>query len=244
MDDSARVVGVLGASGGVGASTLAAALAWRAGRRGAAVLVDGQLDGGGIDVTAGVEHLPGLRWGDLADLRGSAGAVLAELPEDRGVRVLAAGRGATPQRRPVPDSAVLEVVDALAVSGQLVIDLPRVGALREQLVGRCALVLVLAGLHVRALADADAAVEALVDGADSLPAEVALVTRGPRARVDLAEAVEQHLGLPHLAHIADEDRVVRAAERGEWPGERRTRLADTADRLIDVVLPGLIGLVS
>ena len=242
MHVSTRTIGVLGASGGVGASTLAAALAWRAGRHGEAVLVDGHLGGGGIDVTAGVEHLPGLRWGDLADLRGAAGAVRDELPEDRGVRVLAAGRGAAPQRRPVPDRSVLDVVDALALAGTLVLDLPRDGSLRERLVERCSLVLVVAALHVRGLADADAAVEALLDLTEApTAAEVALVTRGPRARAELAEVVEQHLGIPHLAHLADEDRVARAAERGEWPGERHTRLGETADRLL---APGPAGLVS
>ncbi len=235
MDARVPVIGVLGASGGVGASTLAATLAWRAGRRGQTVLVDGHLGGGGIDVTAGVEHLPGLRWGDLAELRGRADGVLAELPEDRGVRVLAAGRGSAPQRRSVPDRAVLDVVDTVAAAATVVLDLPRGGSLCERLVERCGVVLVVAGLHVRALADLDAAVEVLLDVPETAPAEIALVTRGPRAGAGLAEVVEGQLGLPHLAHVADETGVARAAERGEWPGERHTRLRDTVDGLLDVV---------
>src|SRR6478672_5496568 len=91
---SHRVVGVIGASGGVGSSTLAVALALRATPAvGAVTCVDLVLQAGGLDVTACVEHLPGLRWPDLAGARGRLdGADLMEaLPAEGPVRVLAAG---------------------------------------------------------------------------------------------------------------------------------------------------------
>jgi len=58
-------VGVVGASGGLGVSTLAVALASRAGPSlGVTVCVDTAGSAGargGLDVTACLEHLPGLR---------------------------------------------------------------------------------------------------------------------------------------------------------------------------------------
>ncbi|MGZ4743893.1 MAG: P-loop NTPase [Oryzihumus sp.] len=64
---AAHVIGVVGGSGGVGATVLAAALATRAAATGRTVAcVDGDVLGGGLDVTFGLEQEPGLRWPDLA----------------------------------------------------------------------------------------------------------------------------------------------------------------------------------
>jgi hypothetical protein len=66
-----RVVGVVGGRGGAGASTLAVTLALASARRRLrTVLVDGDPLGGGLDLLLGAEDLPGLRWADLADVRG------------------------------------------------------------------------------------------------------------------------------------------------------------------------------
>ncbi|HET6693564.1 MAG TPA: hypothetical protein VFG97_04630, partial [Pedococcus sp.] len=61
-EQRAFVLGVCGSAGGLGASTLTVALALTAVREGwkPVVAVDGSLGGGGLDVTAGAEHLPGL----------------------------------------------------------------------------------------------------------------------------------------------------------------------------------------
>lgn len=85
------VVGVLGAVGGCGGSTLAYWCARSAADRGQAVaLIDGQPFGGGIDIALGLEGRAGVRWDDLADIRGtlSADQFAAALPSDRGVAVL------------------------------------------------------------------------------------------------------------------------------------------------------------
>ena len=69
---AALVLGVVGARGGVGASTLAAALAARGARRTASVLVDLDAAAPGLDLLVGLEDDPGVRWPDLA---GAAGAI-------------------------------------------------------------------------------------------------------------------------------------------------------------------------
>ncbi len=123
----ATVVGVVGARGGVGASTVAAALAlrvhrhgWHAerrrprrrgtGRAGATadvprvVLVDLDPAGGGLDVHLGIEDVPGVRWPDLAGARGDvSGPELTDLlPDWAGVTVLSGDRwrpGPAPRAR-------------------------------------------------------------------------------------------------------------------------------------------------
>ena len=73
---------VTGASGGLGSSTLAAALAGAWSKR-APLLVDLDLTGGGIDVTCGIDHVEGLRWPDLNAVRG---VVDPDLLADVGLR--------------------------------------------------------------------------------------------------------------------------------------------------------------
>lgn len=87
----ALTVGVIGGSGGAGASTLACALALRAARAGErTILIDGDPLGGGIDVLLGGEGADGLRWPDFAGSRGrvGAGALAESLPELHALRVL------------------------------------------------------------------------------------------------------------------------------------------------------------
>ena len=217
------VLGVLGASGGLGASTLATALAVAATRELAAsglppaVAVDGALGGGGLDTTACVEHLPGLRWPDLAGVRGEVcGAdLVAELPRcPGGARVLAAAPGAPPPREVL--SSVVRAVRAVA--GLVVVDLPGAGpepggeGATEPLLDACDAVLLLAGVTPRHLADAVAKRGRL---AARLPdGSVLLVVRGgPRSR-DLANAMAAHLGLALAGFWRDDRRVVLDAERG------------------------------
>src|SRR5690349_916184 len=60
--DMGLVLGVVGGSGGVGASSFAAVLAATAGR---SLLVDLDVAGGGLDVVLGIEAEAGARWSGL-----------------------------------------------------------------------------------------------------------------------------------------------------------------------------------
>lgn len=154
-----RAIAVVGARGGLGASSVAAGLAWRLARgpsstgsgqgtepspeqrRGqagrsrqgtaAVALVDLDSAGGGLDVLLGVEEDDGLRWPDLDGARGevSGPELTSLLPRWAGVTVLSADRAR-------PGAPRLEVISAvLAALGschdELVLDLDRAHFLGE-----------------------------------------------------------------------------------------------------------------
>jgi len=65
------VIGVVGGTGGSGASVLAAALSVSSARRGhSTVLVDADPMSGGLDLVLGCENLTGARWQHLTDVTG------------------------------------------------------------------------------------------------------------------------------------------------------------------------------
>ncbi|KRE42433.1 hypothetical protein ASG74_08370 [Knoellia sp. Soil729] len=217
---------VLGASGGLGASTWAAALARRLSLHlGECVLVDADVGGGGLDMTCGTEHVPGLRWPDLARLRGttSCSRLIAALPHGEVPVLSAAGR-----RGEVSESVVLDVLASMRGVVPVVVDVPARASLAGQLGGSADVVHVVSGLRARQLADTEALLSELVAAPGSL---LGVVTRSEvKATRELEEVIE-HLGVPHLAHLTDDSRVRRDGERGEWPGLRGA-LRDSADRVV------------
>jgi len=220
------VVVVLGASGGLGASTWAAALARRLSLHlGECVLVDADVGGGGLDMTCGTEHVPGLRWPDLARLRGktSCSRLIAALPHGEVPVLSAGGRGQS-----VSASVVLDVLESLRGVVPVVVDVPGRSSLALRLGGSADVVHVVSGLRARQLADTEALLSALEHAAGSV---LGLVTRSEvKATRELQEVIE-HLGVAHVAHLPDDSRVRRDGERGEWPGLRGV-LRDSADRVV------------
>ena len=95
--ESGRVVGVIGGSGGVGASTLAAGLAFTAAREWErSMLLDADRYGGGIDLLLGAERVDGWRWPRLARASGHLGDLGGQLPTVDGIDVLAMARTGHP----------------------------------------------------------------------------------------------------------------------------------------------------
>lgn len=190
------VIGVLGGSGGVGASSFAAVLAaGLAAEVGRAALVDVDPAGGGVDVLLGVEAVTGLRWSGLRVGGGrlDPDLLLNRLPVWHSVAVLACDRGV-----PTP-SAARQVAEALALRCPVVLDLPRApGGLRDELVAVCDAVILVVAAAVRQLTAAAAVLR-------SLPLErppVGVVARG--GSVEVADA-ELLVGAPVLAELdADE----------------------------------------
>jgi hypothetical protein len=218
-----RVMGVIGASGGLGASTLAVALAVRAGPHvGATVAVDGGHDGGALDVTACLEHLPGLRWSDLAAAQGAldGAALLQALPAEGTTRVLAGShRGLTSE---VIRAALAGVA---RVCGVVVVDLGRSLVLADQ----CTELVVVSGTSARQLADASALAEPL----HGLARPASLVLRTGRADPVGPEEVAVHLDLPLAGTLRDDSRIAVDADRARVPGSRSSgALAGLADALL------------
>lgn len=220
-----RVIGVVGTSGGVGASSLAVALALLASRRfGVCAAVDADLRGGGLDVTACLEHLPGLRWPELSTVQGDVdgAALVRALPAEGALRVLGA-RG-----QPVPEDVVLAAIAGLSVVCPVtVVD---VGARLDRLPARSDVVVV-SGVSARQLADAAVAVPRVLD---AVAGGVHLLLRGGRRDVEVAEEVAHHLDLPLLGILRDDARAAGDAHRGGMPGARRgSALAVAAGLVLD-----------
>jgi hypothetical protein len=117
-------VTVVGAVGGVGASTLAVLLARRWAADGESVtLVDLDPVGGGIEVLLGIEAVEGIRWADLGGVRGTLESTDLDglLPTWCGVDVLSGDR----RTGPVEGEALRAVWGALSGAGRVVVaDLP------------------------------------------------------------------------------------------------------------------------
>jgi hypothetical protein len=201
------VIGVLGGSGGVGASSFAAVLAVSACAR---FLIDLDVLGGGIDVTLGIEDAPGARWSGVQLSGGSleSEALAAGLPRAGPCAVLAADM-------PELDAAAVEqVLDVTAVSGPIVLDLPRHPCAERAAAFRyTCFLLVLARGDVGGLVAAHATVRGLPDVPRGL-----VVRRGPVAVESAAELIGAPLigQLPPLSASqapVDPDRLPRALAR-------------------------------
>ncbi|WP_438687533.1 septum site-determining protein Ssd [Segniliparus sp.] len=208
-----RVIAVVGARGGAGASTLAAATALVAARSGARSLaVDLDPLGGGLDVVLGMEREPGLRWADLSLSGGrvSATALHEALPR-RGssLSVLAAGCG---ELGKIETEAALAVVDSARSAGDtVVVDLPRQwGDLQQAVVEAADCAVVVLPAELRAIA----AGRVLSAALSRLCASVGAVARGPSpGGLRLARAAAE-AGLPLLGVMHHEHQIAVSAERG------------------------------
>ncbi|MET8293690.1 septum site-determining protein Ssd [Streptomyces sp. NPDC005180] len=215
---AALTVGVIGGSGGAGASTLACALALRAARAGErTILIDGDPLGGGMDVLLGGEGAEGLRWPDFAASRGrvGAGALEESLPELHALRVLSWDRG---DRVVVPPAAMRSVVAAARRrGGVVVVDLPRrVDEAVAEVLAQLDLVLLVVPGELRSVAAAGR----VAAGVRMVARDVRVVVRG-RCRQGLdAEAVAGLLGAPLAGEVPVEVGLPGRVAEGEPPGAR------------------------
>lgn len=222
-------IGVQGASGGVGASSLVAALGLRAAQSGRSVVcVDHRSAGGGLDVVLGVEQAAGLRWPDLHRARGSLdGAELVPaLPMARGVGVVACDR-----RHPheIPPAAVDALRRGLDGCVDVVVhDLPPTVAPGWPAVVRGHdLVVLLVGGGATQLA-AGAAVTLLLLEASASGIGVVARTDGQ----DEAACVADLLHLPLLGVLRSDRSAEGCLARGVVPGSARGPLRDLADEVL------------
>lgn len=228
------VVAVIGACGGAGTSLLATALAQRAG---AALLIDLDTSGAGIDLLAGTENAAGLRWSDLAQHSGRLTwpALRAALPRRHGVSVLSGpGRGHRAAQGPDAESGALDaVIDAGRRGGVTVIcDLPRALAEpTETALSLADLVAVVSPCDVRACA----AGAAIAPRLRALNPNVGVVVRGPAPGGLRADDVAQILGLPLLAAMRAEPGLAERLEHAGLRLQRRSALAVAAGRVLEAL---------
>lgn len=211
----AGTIGVVGGSGGAGASTFAAALALRSAAQGdRTLLVDADPLAGGLDLVVGCETTPGLRWPDVAGTRGrvSAAAFRSALPHRGRLAVLSFGR---------EQGAGLagETLRAMLAAGQrgaelVVIDLARTldGAAGEAALC-CDVVILVTTAEVRAVAAAGALGPVL----RSRCSDIRVVVRATSASGLSPAAVAETLGLPLLGVVHSRRSLAREVNEGSGP---------------------------
>lgn len=221
------VLGLCGASGGLGTSSLAVAVAGLAaslGRR--TLLVDLRPNGGGLDQLAGCAHEPGQRWPSRE--AGMLSLPVRDLPGSGEVRVLSQ-RGAVLPPPPLGPVA-LQTVERLAAQHELsVLDLPAPDHPRAGGWWRaCGTVVLLAG-------DTPAQVCAALVARALLPRLSGVVVRTDRTGLDPTD-VAHVLGLPLLAALPHDPSTARAALEECWPGSEDGAVRDAAAAVLAAAL--------
>lgn len=205
----ALVVGVVGGSGGAGATTLACALGQAAATRGEVMVIDCDPWGPGVDRVLGLEDRDGFRWDALCQTTGrlSARSLREALPRRGSLGVLSWEIGADASLQAF---AVREALSAARRGHDtVVLDLPRTGeAVIGELVSRCDALLVTVVPSVVGLASATRACrrwsaltapQLVVRGSGLAEADVARATRMPVLATvpqqrGLAESIDLGLG--------------------------------------------------
>ncbi len=234
----AAVVAVVGARGGAGATSLAAALSVAGVRAGVGVaLIDLDPLGGGLDVVFGAEDEPGTRWSALTGVRGRvpAAAVRDTLPEFAGVRVLAMDRD--PVIDLSPDSVDTVIRAAARAFDLVVLDVPRArSGVVEVAIALSDVALLVVPSDVRAVSAASVVRRAVL----AAHSDVRVVVRGPAPSGLDPRTICDTLDLPLASSMAADSTVHDALEHGEVPGaRRRSPLGACAPELLRSLVPSL-----
>ncbi|HET8961961.1 septum site-determining protein Ssd [Nocardioides sp.] len=226
--ERALTLGVVGGSGGVGATTFACALGQMASRSGQAVVIDLDPLGPGIDRVLGLEACEGMRWDELGRPTGrlSARSLREALPRSAGLGVLTWNAG------PHGTLQAFAVREALSAAQRghdtVVMDLPRGGdELVDEVVARCDQLLVVTAPTVSGVASAARVCAGFTDAAGAL----GLVIRGAGADPrDVARVV----GAPVIAEMPDQRGLAESIDLGLGPvRSRRGPLGRTSLRVLD-----------
>lgn len=207
----ARVIGVIGGSGGSGATTLACALGQWAARAAPAAVIDCDPQGPGLDRMLGVERHEGFRWDALCQTTGrlSARALREALPRQGGLGVLSwyvDGR--------VQSLQAFAAREALSAArrghGVVVVDLPRSpDPLVDELAARCDDLLVVTLASVVGVAGAARMRARFADHAGA-----AVVLRGEAFGAD---EVQRAVRLPVRVQMRDQRGLDEAIDLGLGP---------------------------
>jgi secretion/DNA translocation related CpaE-like protein len=224
-------IGVVGGSGGAGATTFACALGQVAAGRGPTLVVDLDPLGAGCDRVLALDEVSGVRWDSLTRSSGRlSGRSLREaVPHRDALGVLSWPPGPA---APLEPAAVREALSAGRRGHDVVVvDLPRSsGPLVVDTVARCALVVVVVRPSVTGVAAAARWVAAMPDN-DRL----GLLVRGTGAD---PRRVSELVGAPVVASMADQRGLAEALDLGLGPvRSRRGPLAAAAREVLAALLP-------
>lgn len=226
------VIAVTGGCGGAGASVFATALALVASRSGRALLVDGDVGGGGLDLVAGLDTSPGLRWPDLVIDGGNvtADALHHALPGIDDLAVLSTRRDVV---NVITENALRAVVAAGRSAGDVVVcDTPRIdGVVQRGALDAADLVVLVAPATVRSAA----AARVVADSVGSVCANVGLVVRGPAPGGLTAADVAEIVQVPLLASVRPERRLAAMLDGRGLSLGRRSSLAAAASAVLAIL---------
>jgi secretion/DNA translocation related CpaE-like protein len=208
-------IGVVGGSGGSGATTFACALGQLAGRSGPAVVIDADPFGPGADRVLGLDLVDGVRWDALGHTTGrlSARALRESLPRRDGVAALSWQAGATPQRLQ-PFAAREALSAARRGHDTVVIDLPRApDPLVDEIASRCDQVLLTVVTTVAGVAAA-----MRMSARFPVPGLLGLVVRG--SGLD-ETSLSRVVGAPVLVRMNDQRGLAESIDLGLGPVRTR-----------------------
>jgi secretion/DNA translocation related CpaE-like protein len=229
--ERAHVIGVIGGTGGAGATTFACALGQWAARSGDAVVVDCDPQGPGLDRMLGLERSEGFRWDALCRTTGrlSARSLREALPRRGTLGVLSWYVDGRPQT--LQAFAVREALSAARRGHRVVVvDLPRSpDPLVDEVAARCDQLVVVTVGSVVGVAGAARMRARFADHADP-----GVVLRGEAfAAGEVARAV----GLPVRAQMRDQRGLAEAVDLGFGPlRSLRGPLARAAARVLEAPL--------
>ncbi len=210
-DPGGNVVGVIGGSGGAGATTTAIWLAQAAASHGiSTMLIDGDPWGGGLELAVTADDIPGLRWPDFAETRGSIDPTQfrESLPIAGGFAYLS--WPGTRDAVPTPDAgAVAAVMDAARRSFELiVVDIGRNGDGMSTFAWDCDRLLLQALSHLKSAVAAARILQELP------PVDSALLVRGNSSTSVDASLIADSLGLPLVGRVPELRGVASGTELG------------------------------
>ncbi|NKX53406.1 septum site-determining protein Ssd [Arthrobacter mobilis] len=222
-DRAGVVAAVLGSSGGLGCTTLSCWLAAQAAAEGVpTLLVDGDVLGGGLDSLLGADAVPGLRWPDLAGVKGSInpGQLQAALPVVEGFSLLPWAPSPEPGAAgaQVPGDVVREVLSAAAAGfGLVLVDAGRVQPGLDGWLAQAGQTLLVTGAGERGVRAAAAAAAALD------PVVPLAVVQGPLPAGMDEELVAGRLHLPLGTYLPRVGGMAAAELGGRLLDKGRTR---------------------
>ncbi|HEX6353381.1 septum site-determining protein Ssd [Actinophytocola sp.] len=227
--NSGKVLAVLGARGGAGASVFSVAVGLTALKAGDnTLLIDCDPRGGGLDVVLGAETEAGFRW---PDMRLSAGRIAAaslheSLPtRRRGNAQMTLLSGARKGEGPAPD-AVAAVIEAGRRAGEVVVcDVPRqLDATAWAAIDRADLTVIITPAEVRAAITAAQTAEELANRGTTAQ----LIVRGPSPGGLRADEIAASAGVPLLTTMRPEPQLAQSLERGDFHPRSKGPLTQAA----------------